>query len=517
MTDTDKGSGEELAMRDDEAVESGDISILNSSTHNFVRPDVVERMCLPLEATKAFKVYIGSGETLLCENVCSRVTLHMQGLEVEVDLYVLPMQGPDVVLGKASMWIYECRGYALQARVPTCLPPPRSVDHRIHLLPNTKPVNVRPYRYPHYQKGKMEKLVNEMLSQGIIRFSQSPFSSPEHRFLVKRSKCVFGAGELEYLGHIISARGVQMDPKKIEAVREWPVPKNQRQVQGFLGLAGYYWCYSGGEVLSGFRRENGLLLHNNRYYLGQESKLKTLLLEEFHATPILRSWRNKEDIGWVVGFIFLERNAQVSGGIYQEVLGCGKTVHDGLHYGITASRGLTVIYLLSAKQRMEVKANRKRRDVEFNVGDMVLVKLQPYRQITLAKRLSNKLAKRYYRPYKVEARVGKVAYRLTLPASSKIHPIFHVSILKAFFVALRNGRPDEQILVQWIGESPEEATWEWLTEFRAAYPTYNLEDKVVFEEGGNDTSTGQDVVVQGVRTSKRDRVAPARFKDFVMG
>ncbi|GKA79559.1 ty3-gypsy retrotransposon protein, partial [Tanacetum coccineum] len=40
-----------------------------------------------------------------------------------------------------------------------------------------------------------------------------------------------------------------------------------------------------GEVLSGFRRENGLLIYNNRYFLGQESKLKTLLLREFHDTP----------------------------------------------------------------------------------------------------------------------------------------------------------------------------------------------------------------------------------------
>nr|GEW88537.1 retrotransposon-related protein [Tanacetum cinerariifolium] len=113
----------------------------NGSTSNFIRPDVVEKMCLPIKSTKAFKVYIGSGESLLCESVCSSVTLHMKGV------------------------------------VPTTLPPHYSINHRIHLLPYSTPVNVRPYRYLHYQKGEIEKLVNEMLSQGIIRYSQSPFSS----------------------------------------------------------------------------------------------------------------------------------------------------------------------------------------------------------------------------------------------------------------------------------------------------------------------------------------------------
>ncbi|GKB82655.1 ty3-gypsy retrotransposon protein [Tanacetum coccineum] len=170
--------------------------------------------------------------------------------------------------------------------------------------------------------------------------------------------------------------------------------------------------------------------------------------------------------------------------------------------------------LFSAKQRMEVKANRKRRDVEFNVGDMVLVKIQPYLQITLAKRLSHKLAKRYYGPYKVEARVGKVAYRLALPVTSKIYPVIHVSILKAFVgngaevvtkfpeefqdgqpmeqplavcgnrVVLRNGSPFKQILVQWAGGSPEEATWEWLPEFQTAYPVYNLRTRLFLKTEG---------------------------------
>nr|GMC60966.1 retrotransposon-related protein [Ipomoea batatas] len=61
---------------------------------------------------------------------------------------------------------------------PKTLPPHRVFDHKIHLLPNSKPVNVRPYRYPYFQKSEIEKLVREMLDQGIVRPSRSPFSSP---------------------------------------------------------------------------------------------------------------------------------------------------------------------------------------------------------------------------------------------------------------------------------------------------------------------------------------------------
>ncbi|XP_040364306.1 uncharacterized protein LOC121049919 [Rosa chinensis] len=61
---------------------------------------------------------------------------------------------------------------------PISLPPKRSHDHRIPLLPGTVPVNVRPYRYPYYQKTKIEKIVREMLAARVIQPSVSPFSSP---------------------------------------------------------------------------------------------------------------------------------------------------------------------------------------------------------------------------------------------------------------------------------------------------------------------------------------------------
>jgi hypothetical protein len=61
-----------------------------------------------------------------------------------------------------------------------------------------------------------------------------------HQLFVKRSKCSFGATSVAYLGHVISAAGVAMDPVKVQAIHDWPVPRSARAVRGFLGLAGYY-------------------------------------------------------------------------------------------------------------------------------------------------------------------------------------------------------------------------------------------------------------------------------------
>jgi hypothetical protein len=61
---------------------------------------------------------------------------------------------------------------------PTGLPPARACDHRIHLLPDTAPMAVRPYRYPQLQKDELELQCKVMLAQGIIRPSTATFSAP---------------------------------------------------------------------------------------------------------------------------------------------------------------------------------------------------------------------------------------------------------------------------------------------------------------------------------------------------
>lgn len=56
----------------------------------------------------------------------------------------------------------------------------------------------------------------------------------------KKSKCSFGKTKMEYLGHIISTRGVKTDPAKISAIISWPRPTNITKLRGFLRLTGYY-------------------------------------------------------------------------------------------------------------------------------------------------------------------------------------------------------------------------------------------------------------------------------------
>lgn len=79
---------------------------------------------------------------------------------------------------------------------------------------------------------------------------------------------------------------------------------------------------------------------------------------------------------------------------------------------------------------MKKQANAHRREVTFEVGEYVFLRLQPYRQQSLARLRYAKLSPSFFGPYKILRSVGPMAYELELPSDSKIHPIFHVSLLR---------------------------------------------------------------------------------------
>lgn len=87
-------------------------------------------------------------------------------------------------------------------------------------------------------------------------------------------------------------------------------------------------------------------------------------------------------------------------------------------------------HLERQQQRMKSQADKHRTERHFEDGDWVYLKLQPYVQTSVATQGTRKLAFRYYGPFQILQKVGKVVYKLVLPATSQIHPVIHVSQLK---------------------------------------------------------------------------------------
>jgi ribosomal protein L21E len=163
--------------------------------------------------------------------------------------------------------------------------------------------------------------------------------------------------------------------------------------------------------------------------------------------------------------------------------------------------------LQQAQNRMKKYVDLNRTESQFNVGDMVYLKVQPYRETALGLCNALTLSSKYYGPFRVLQKVGQVSYKLQLPEGTLLHDVFHINQLKrhlgpnaipnptlpmltpdgkikvAPFAVLQYRQvprsageydiPVPQWLIHWENLSPDEATWEDASFIRATFPDFH--------------------------------------------
>ncbi|GJW95673.1 putative reverse transcriptase domain-containing protein [Tanacetum coccineum] len=228
------------------------------------------------------------------------------------------------------------------------LPPPRQVEFKIELVPGAAPVARVPYRLAASEMKELADQLQELSEKGFIRPSSSPWGAPvlfvkkkdgtfrmcidyrelnkltvknryplpriddlfdqlqgiledhfgttkKEQLYAKFSKCDFWLESIQFLGHVIDSKGVQVDPAKIEAIKNWATPTTPTEVRQFLGLAGYYRRFIEGFSLIS-KPLTKLTQKNKKYEWGEdEEEAFQLLKQKLCCAPILALPKGSKD------------------------------------------------------------------------------------------------------------------------------------------------------------------------------------------------------------------------------
>ncbi|GKB86823.1 hypothetical protein Tco_0959095, partial [Tanacetum coccineum] len=267
----------------------------------------------------------------------------------------------------------------------------------------------------------------------------------------KFSKCEFWIPKVQFLGHVSDSQGIHVDPAKIESIKDWASSKTPTKIRHkFLGHKSSTHILDQKE--SNMRQRRWLELLSDydceiRYHPGKANVVADALSRKERTKPLrVRALVMTIGLDIPKQILNAQTEAQKPENLKNKDVG-GMTRKDILMEKLEprADRTLclndsiqeTTEKVIQIKQRIQAARDRqksyaglKRKPMEFQVGDRVMLKVSPWKGVVrFVKR--GKLNPRYVGPFKVLEKVGSFAYKLELPQElSRVHNTFYVSNLK---------------------------------------------------------------------------------------
>ncbi|KAD2805006.1 hypothetical protein E3N88_38383 [Mikania micrantha] len=137
-----------------------------------------------------------------------------------------------------------------------------------------------------FQPVGVDRKLRPVVRSALSLVPEKPLPATFQALMNSESKCSFAGTTIEYLGHVISGKGVQTDPPKICAIQQWAVPTNLKQLRGFLGLAGYYRRFI--KAFGVMARPLTDLLKKDSFKCNEEAQVAFEILKQaFTTAPVL--------------------------------------------------------------------------------------------------------------------------------------------------------------------------------------------------------------------------------------
>nr|GEX16753.1 retrotransposon protein, putative, Ty3-gypsy subclass [Tanacetum cinerariifolium] len=331
----------------------------------------------------------------------------------------------------------------------------RSGYHQLRVREQDVPKTTFKTRYGHYE------------------FQVMPFglknAPAKEKLYAKFSKCEFWIPKVQFLGHVFDSRGIHVDPAKIESIKDWASPKIPTEIRQFLSLAGYYRRFIEG-FLKIAKSMTKLTQKGIKFDWGEkEENAFQLIKQKLCSAPILALPEGSED--FVVycdashkglGAVLMQREKLIAYASRQIKLYWWPNMKANI--ATYASKCLTCVRVKAEHQRpsgllvqpvipewmwdnitMDFITKLPKSSQDFYTILVIVDRLTksahflPIRENDPLDKLARvvrfdkrgKLNPRYVGPFKVLAKVGKVAYKLELSQElSRVHHTFHVSNLK---------------------------------------------------------------------------------------